>query len=177
MNKKLNEDVKKALYTRDREFIAEHIGQIKDPYLVYRYAEEIVRGKVSSRLENIIAKGAGASFYYARYILRNRFLKGEDAIAKDAYYSYWYSKNVLKAPFRKGEKSIAKNVEMSNWYAQVVLKERFRKGEKSLVKCDTPWFLANYCEFLQKIGKLKEFLKDFPEVRIILKDTLKVKSM
>ena len=44
--------------------------------------------------------------WYARYILKNRFPRGEYIIAKDAEYSIYYARFVLKDRFALGENII-----------------------------------------------------------------------
>ncbi|MEM4460765.1 MAG: hypothetical protein QXY70_01345 [Nanopusillaceae archaeon] len=46
---KLNEIFEKALDEKDKETADLLVPYIKEPYLIYRYAKEIVGGKVSTR--------------------------------------------------------------------------------------------------------------------------------
>jgi hypothetical protein len=49
-------------------------------------------------------------------------------------------------------------------YAVNVLGNRFKKGEEAIIK--DRYYLSEYIKFLRKIGKLDEFLKDHPEVKV-----------
>jgi hypothetical protein len=116
------------------------VPYIKDPYLIFRYAQ-LVEDKVSSELEDIIAQ--------------------------DHFYSYLYAHNVLKGPFVKGEDTIATNGYSSYHYAKFALKNRFKKGEPTIIK-EKNW-LKSYMDFLREINKLDEFLKDYPELNSSIK--------
>jgi lambda repressor-like predicted transcriptional regulator len=72
--------------------------------------------------EDIIAKDAGRSYWYADEVLRSPFPKGEEVISKDAHYSCMYATFILKAPWSKGEDAIAENAYCSYQYAYKVLK-------------------------------------------------------
>jgi len=53
-------------------------------------------GKRIPELEPAISKDAEYSYYYARDVIKGRFILGEAAISKDAYWSYWYARYVIK---------------------------------------------------------------------------------
>jgi hypothetical protein len=84
-------------------------------------------------LEDTWTKSAQYSYWYALYILKDRFPQGEDVIATDARYSCWYAEHVLKPlgirGFPKGEDAIVTSAQYSYWYARDVLENRFPKGE------------------------------------------------
>jgi lambda repressor-like predicted transcriptional regulator len=153
------------------------IPLVKDPYLTYRYAKDIVKGKIKEEWEDIIAQNSNVSRDYAIEVLKGPFPKGEDAIAQDPYSAYQYARYALHKPFPKGEDAIANSAALSLYYAKYVLHDRFPKGEKTIINSkidpttsdllseDEPGLDA-YVEFLKSIGKLDEFLKDHPEVKI-----------
>jgi len=64
------------------------------PEQAYYKAENL--GKRIPKLEPIICKEAFYSYYYAKDVIKGRFILGEPAISKDAYWSYCYAKNVIK---------------------------------------------------------------------------------
>jgi lambda repressor-like predicted transcriptional regulator len=152
-----------AIRTQNKELAEILIPVVKDPYLIYRYADRIAKRKIKDEWEDIIAQDSYASYDYANYILKGPFPKGEDAIAQKPFTSYHYVKNVLHGPFPKGEDAIAKDLWYSYFYAQNFLKDRFKKGEKVIIG-NRDW-LNKYIDFLKKIGKLDEFLNDHPEVK------------
>ena len=76
---------------------------------------------------------------------------------------YAYAYTVLHKPFIKGEDVIARDPWHSYYYAIDILKRRFIKGESVIIK--SRW-LNVYIKFLKEIGKLDEFLKDHPEVKL-----------
>ncbi|MCM8774684.1 MAG: hypothetical protein NC820_08175 [Candidatus Omnitrophica bacterium] len=190
---KLNEMFEEAIDERDKKSANALVKRIKNSWLIYRYACEIVKGKVNNKLEDVIAQNTANSFYYAQRILKGPFPKGENAIAKNSIYSYeyaleilkgpfpkgediiaensdysyLYARDILKGPFPKGEDAITKNDKICYLYAKDVLKDRFLKGEPNIIKSD---YLNDYIKFLRSIKKLNEFLKDNPRLsRIIQK--------
>ncbi|MEM4605900.1 MAG: hypothetical protein QXF15_03560 [Candidatus Aenigmatarchaeota archaeon] len=186
---KLEKKFEKALKENNKEIAHLLVPFIKEPYLIYRYARDIVRGKVNDELEEVIAQNPKYSYYYAKDILKNSFPKSEDVIAQDPDFSYWYAKEVIKGPFPRGEETITKesyssyhytkDVIKGPWekgedaiaqvpqysylYAKNILKDRFKKGEKVIIQNEKS--LNQYIDFLKSIGKLDEFYEDYPELR------------
>jgi len=153
--------LEKALVDGNKDLVKALIPIVKDPELTYFYAKDIVKGKIKDEFEDIIATSDRYSYFYAKNVLRSPFPKGEDNIAL-TLYSYFYAKYVLNSPFPKGEDAIARDNYYSYDYAKDILKDRFIKGEKSII--DSCW-VYDYVDFLKKINKLNEFLKDHPEVK------------
>jgi len=160
---KLKEALRRAIRDNDRKLAEILIPLVKDPYLTYLYAFEIVQDKIKDEWEDIIAQDPLISYNYASKVLHGPFPKGEDVIAQDPYTSYYYAKDALNGPFIKGEDAISKKSEFSYAYAQNILKDRFEKGEETIIK--DKYYLEDYVEFLKEIGKLDEFLEDHPEVK------------
>jgi hypothetical protein len=170
--RKLEDVFGRAINTENKELANLLVSYIKDPDLIYDYAYFLVKGKVSDELENIIAQDARVSARYAYHILKEPFSKGEDKIAtEDPEIAFWYAKNVLKGPFGKGEDMIAQDDKYAYLYAKDILKDRFKKGEDVIVNFGS--YLKLYKNFLKKINKLDEFLKDYPETEKIIKEVEK----
>jgi len=64
------------------------------PHQAYCKARE--SEKRIPELEPTISKNAEYSYYYAKDVIKDRFILGEAAISKDAYWSYCYAINVIK---------------------------------------------------------------------------------
>jgi hypothetical protein len=125
--------------TRNSDVFPEDvIVSLKDPGLALLYVLFSSKRKFSPELEDIIATSAHSAFNYA-YRSEKPFPKGENAIAESDLFSLMYARDVLHDRFLKGEYAII-------------------KGEKK--------FLESYMDFLKEIGKLDEFLKDHPEVKL-----------
>jgi hypothetical protein len=161
---KAKEILDRAIDRKNKELAELLIPIVRDPWLTYRYANEIVGGKIKDEWEDIIAQTSWTAFLYASEVLHGPFPKGEDVISKDPTQTFFYVFNVLKKPFPKGEKSLAQNAKASFNYAINILKDRFIPGEDMIIATQT--YLAKYIEFLKNIGKLDEFLKDHPEVKL-----------
>jgi hypothetical protein len=161
---KLKKVLRRAIWNNDKKLAEILIPIVRDPRLTYLYAFEIVQDKIKDEWEDIISKDAECAYRYAFYILKGPFPKGEDAISKVSDYSYYYAEEILKGPFPKGEDAISRNDKLSYMYAKFILEDRFKKGEGTIIK--DKYYLEDYIEFLKQIGKLDEFLKDHPEVKL-----------
>ena len=135
---KLKKVLREAIWYNDRKLAEALIPLVKNPHLTYLYASEIIKGKIKDEWEDIIAQNEVYSFHYAKNILKGKFEKGEEVISKSTEYSFHYAQNILKSRFEEGEESIIKD----NYY------------------------LKNYVEFLKQIGRLDEFLKDHPKIKL-----------
>ena len=94
--------------------------------------ERLENGEKEPYLEQVVAKDATCSYYYARYVLKKPFPLGEPTIAKNGLFSYHYAKNILNKPFPLGEPVIARDPNYSFDYAKDVLKGPFALGEPAL---------------------------------------------
>lgn len=81
------------------------------PEIAYNLAMRLFKasGERDERLEAAIAKDPMRAGWYARYVLKGPWPKGEPAIAQDAYYAYGYASNVLEGPFPEAESVIAQD--------------------------------------------------------------------
>jgi lambda repressor-like predicted transcriptional regulator len=95
---------------------------------LYKYSAKYK--KRWKKYECIIAKNPEYSYWYAKEIIRGRFVLGEKSISKKSSLSYYYAANVLENKFVLGEKEISKESSYSCDYAVHVLKKRFVLGEK-----------------------------------------------
>jgi len=76
----------------------------QDPYASLDYAFNILKGPFPKG-EDAIARDSYTSYNYA-VILERPWPKGEDVIARDPRFAYYYARYVLKDRFPKGEKEI-----------------------------------------------------------------------
>lgn len=113
---------------------------IHNSKLACQYA--IALDQQMSELESIIAKDAEYSYYYAKFVLKDRFILGEYAISQNSYYSYLYAEYVLNGQFEMGEEAIARDADASFCYAKYVLKSRFILGEPAI--CSVPFIKHDY---------------------------------
>ena len=63
------------------------------------------------------------AYLYAKYVVKGRFKKGEDAISMDHVYAYLYAKYAVKGRFKKGEDAISMDPYYTYWYARNVLRK------------------------------------------------------
>ena len=82
------------------------------------------KGLLSKHLMELSSHYATFAFYYARDVLKGRWLAAEPYILKDPEESYWYARHVIGGRWPEAEPTLA-NSEMSEWpyrYAVYVLK-------------------------------------------------------
>jgi len=60
------------------------------------YCKALQLGKRIPKLEPAISKDAQCSYFYARDVIKDRFILGEAVIIKNAQYSCWYARYVIK---------------------------------------------------------------------------------
>jgi hypothetical protein len=65
--------------------------------------------------------------------------------------------------FPQGEKAILTEQLTSLWYAEYIIKDRWKQGEPIITSED--YYFQDYIDFLESIGKLDEFWKDYPLIR------------
>jgi hypothetical protein len=137
----------------------------KNPYYAYIYARDILKGRLPSAVEDLIATDVRLSYEYALNVLKGRFLKGEDIISKDPLYAAKYAIDVVKTSFKEGEKAIAEcpNSLLIEEYAKYCKMDRFPEGEARIIEGGS-FVLGWYIEFLKKINKYDKFINDHPEV-------------
>jgi len=161
---KTREILEDAINKKNKELAEALIPIVKNPWLVERYAERIVKGRVKEEWEDIIIQNTHVTHMYVAKIIKGPWPKGEEAIASDHINALNYAENILKGPFPKGEEVISHFATESYLYARKILKDRFIKGEKIIIS--DLLYLTDYVNFLKEINKLNEFLKDHPEVKL-----------
>ena len=124
----------------DLERLENNVHGAKDSYF---YARGILRGRFVKG-EDVIATSPEYSYEYAYGIIKGKFEKGEDAISTSSEYSYLYAKNVIEGRFKKGEDAISENPELSYNYANYELGGRFEKGEDTIAS--DSWYSYLYAK-------------------------------
>jgi len=175
---KLDEELENKLFESPENTLYYIITVIKDRYpkaeqvlvkkleVAFEYASKILYGRFYEG-EDLISKNSKYSLKYALEIIGGRFEKGEDALAQNSLSSLKYALLIMKGRFEKGEISISKRSDTSFIYTTRILRDRFKEGERAIIKNKT--YLQNYVKFLKEIGKLEEFLNDYPRVKKKLK--------
>ena len=63
--------------------------------LAYWYAKDIIKGRWLEG-ESVILKSPDLAFLYARDVIKDRWLEAESIIRTDPYWAYWYARNMIK---------------------------------------------------------------------------------
>jgi len=115
------------------------------------YDKALQLGKRIPKLEPIISKDAGYSYYYAINIIKGRWELGEPTISKDVYYSYIYAKDVVKGRWELGEPIIRKNANTyySYCYARYVIKGKLPDFMHNQMILSNDEYAKEYIEFIK----------------------------
>ena len=68
---------------------------ITNPSFAYFYARDIIKDRWVEA-ENIISTDPECAFWYAREIIKDRWIEGENIISTNSYYIYLYAKHIIK---------------------------------------------------------------------------------
>ena len=86
-------------------------------YWVYWYAKCVIKGRWLEA-EDVILKNAFVAQHYARDVIKGRWLEAEDLIRTDAWVTYMYARDVIKARWPEAEDVIRKDAEAAYGYAR-----------------------------------------------------------
>lgn len=78
------------------------------PEQAYNILKENPNHDCKSAYENIIKKDSKWCFYYAAYVIKDRWKEGEENIKKP-FWAFNYALNVIKGRWKEGEKYIKKD--------------------------------------------------------------------
>lgn len=104
-----------------------------DPEIGLKFA--IQNKKRAPAFEKAIGANAETAYTYCYELKLNSFPAGEDAMAKDPTYASYYAAFILKGPFPKGEKAIITDIEATTRYIINALDRKpFPAGEAIIAK-------------------------------------------
>jgi len=81
--------------------------------------------------------------------LGKRIPELETVISQDAFYSYWYARDVIKGRFILAEPNISKDVQCGYWYAIDVIKGRLPDFMHNQMIFSNDKYAKEYVEFIQ----------------------------
>lgn len=123
---------------------------IKDDFVAYLYARDIVKGRWQDA-EEAISKGASA-IQYARDVVGGRWAEAEKYIAESPRDSYIYARDVVRGRFEEGENAIIKDSFYILQYAKLIkrLPEKLHRAMVLLsfekeVQEDVREYFAEFC--------------------------------
>jgi hypothetical protein len=80
------------------------------------------KGKKNKKLEPYIIKSPQFAFYYAKAVIKGRWIEAEKYIIKSPYYAYFYAQDVMKGRWKEAEEYIINDSECAYYYALFVIK-------------------------------------------------------
>jgi len=118
------------------------------PQEAYRKAYN--SGKRIPELEQTISKNAEYSYYYAKDVIKDRFIIAEPIISKDAEWSYYYAEDVIKGKWEIAETTISKDAEYSYLYARYVIKGKLPDFMHNQMILENNKYTKQYIEYISK---------------------------
>jgi hypothetical protein len=92
----------------------------KDPHWAAYYAKYIIKGRWIEAEEEYIKKDSRSAYYYAIHVIKGRWLEAEEYIKNDPYSAYYYARDVIKGRFPEAEEYIKKDPKYAYYYARNV---------------------------------------------------------
>jgi hypothetical protein len=89
-------------------------------YIVCYYARYVIKGRWLVA-EPIILRNVPRSYEYAREVIKDRWPEAEFGITKESYVAFWYAHDVIKGRWPEGEYSILRDSYYANKYAEFIL--------------------------------------------------------
>jgi hypothetical protein len=121
--------------THFREIIEAEELIAKNPQYAFFYAKNIVRGRWLTG-EPAILKNPEWCYNYVKEVVQERLPKCEAVIATSAYYACEYAIKIIKDRFPEGEAAIAKDPHCAVRYAKEIIKARWPEAEKVIFTSD-----------------------------------------
>ncbi len=116
----------------------------------YYYAKEVIKGRWLEA-EEIIGKNPSAAYLYAKEIIKGRWPEAEETISTVAGCAFVYAKEVVKGRWPAGEKTISTVAGCAFVYAKEVVKGRWPAGEKAI--SENTWISHDYQQFVYERKK------------------------
>ena len=108
--------------------------ELTDPYWAYFYAKYIIKGRWPKG-EETIAKDPKWAYFYAEVVIRGRWPEAEKIIA-NSRWAYRYARDVIGGRWPEGEETIAKDPEWAYTYAKYVIGGRWPEAEETIAKSE-----------------------------------------
>jgi len=110
---------------------------MKDPQWACWYARDIIKGRWLEA-EPIIAKSPTWAYNYARDVIKGEWPEAEPFIAKSPTWAYNYARDVIKGRWPEAEPIIMRDPKWAHFYARDVIKGRWPEAEP-IIMSDSWW--------------------------------------
>ena len=106
------------LHTNPESLYKHNEAPYRVPSIAYELAAEKYRktGKRTHKLESVIAQDPQWAFWYARFVIKERWPEAEPVIAQDPYSAYDYARWVMQSRWPEAETVIAQDPELWELY-------------------------------------------------------------
>ena len=100
------------------------------------YNNAVKARKRLPKLEQIIMKDAEWAYWYAKDIIKGRWLEAEPIIAHSGMFAYFYALNIIKSRWSEAEPTIIQDTYWAYLYARDVIHMRWFEAEEIIAKSD-----------------------------------------
>lgn len=97
---------------------------VMGPKDAFYYARDVIKGRWVEA-EEYIKWDPKWAFYYALDVIGDRWVEAEECIMRDSKCAYKYAYNVLKDRWVEGEEFIKRNPGCAYWYASDIIRDRW----------------------------------------------------
>ena len=84
-------------------------------------------------IESAIMRRPGYAHAYAKYVLKDRFIKAEKYIIMDPYFAFEYALDIIKGRWGLAEPTLIKNPYFAFMYTKFILKCRWIEAEENIM--------------------------------------------
>lgn len=99
-------------------------------------------------IKHILKKEPITSYYYAKYVIKDRFIEAESTILKDSFFTRLYSTDIIKDRWLEAEPIIMTDPVDSHYYAHYIIKDRWIEAEPIIM--NDPWAAWMYARHVIK---------------------------
>ena len=92
---------------------------------------------------HIIKREPGYIHWYAKEVIKGRWIEMEPYIMREPYYIYNYARNVMHGRWVEAEQYIMKSPPWACQYAVYIIEDRWEEAEQYIIK-DNDWW-KQYC--------------------------------
>jgi len=100
-------------------------------------------------LEPIIIKDLQCAYLYARYVIKDRWIRAEDIISNDPQYAYYYAQEIIKGRWIEAEHIISTNSGYTYLYARDVIKGKLPESMHNAMLIHEDLYAKAYFDFIK----------------------------
>ena len=116
------------------------------PAEAYRHCQEHGR---NSELEKIIINDPDWAYYYARDVIKDRWIEAEKIILTDPDWAYYYARYIIKGRWIEAENIILTNPQWAFYYAKRIIKGKLPENMHNMMLLHADGWAKIYLNFIK----------------------------